>query len=105
MSRIYDKPIIIEKIDELTEKWQPVFDKPLHAHINKTKSDNEYLNAGAIQAKKNRTFEVRYFKALEAIENNLQRYRVIYEGVPYNIEDYDDYMDEHKTVKLLGVSY
>ena len=104
MSRIYDRPISIQRInDENTETWENVFN--VHAHINKAKTDNEYLSAGAIQAKKCLTFEVRYFAELEDISLNLQSYRIVYQGVPYNIEDYDDYMLEHKTVKIIGVSY
>lgn len=103
MSRVYDRPISIQKINESTETWEDIF--VLHANINKARSDNEYLNAGAIQAKKNLTFEVRYFADLEDISLNLQSYRIVYQGITYNIEDYDDFMLKHKTVKILGVSY
>lgn len=103
MSRIYDRPISIQRINEITEKWEDAYN--VHASINKSSSDNEYLNAGAIQAKKNLTFEVRYFADLEDISLNLQSYRIVYLGVPYNIIDYDDYMLKHKSVKMLGVSY
>lgn len=103
MSKVFDRPIIIQKSNELTETWEDIF--KVHARINKSKADNEYLSAGAIQAKKNLTFEVRYFADLEDISLNLQSYRVVYRGVPYDIKDYDDYMLHHKTVKLLGVSY
>lgn len=103
MSRVYDRPITIQKIDKVTEDWSDVYE--VHASINKTKADHEYLNSGAIQAKKSLTFEVRYFAALEDISLNLQSYRVIYQGIPYDLEDYDDYKLQHKTVKLLGVSY
>ena len=103
MSKLFDRPITIQKINELTEDWEDVF--KIHASINKTKSDNEYLGAGAIQGKKNLTFEVRYFKALEEISLNTQIYRVVYDDIPFNIVDYDDFMLHHKTVKLLGVSY
>lgn len=103
MSRIYDRLISVQKINEDTEKWEDVYQ--VHASINKAKSDNEYLNAGAIQAKKMLSFEVRYFAALEDISANLQSYRIVYLGAPYNIVDYDDYMLAHKSVKLLGVSY
>lgn len=102
MSKPFDRPITIEKIDEVTERWEPKFN--LHARINKAKSNNEYLNAGAVQGKKNLTFEVRYFKDLEPIGDNTQLYRILYRGVPFNIQDYDDFKLEHKTVKLLGVS-
>ena len=103
MSRVYDRPISIQKINESTETWDDVF--ALHANINKAGSDNEYLNAGAIQAKKSLAFEVRYFAGLEDISLNLQSYRIVYQGVTYNIEDYDDFMLKHRTVKILGVSY
>ena len=103
MSKVYDRPIIIQKLDEATEDWLDVYN--VHANINKAKSDSEYLNAGAIQGKRTLTFEVRYFKDLEDISFNLQSYRVLYMGVAYNITDYDDYMLRHKSVKLLGVSY
>jgi head-tail adaptor len=48
MNRPFDRPITLQKIDEITEKWTDVY--KLHAQINKAKADNEYLNAGATQA-------------------------------------------------------
>ena len=101
MSKVYDKLISIQRINEDTELWEDVYN--LHASVNKAKANNEYLNAGAIQDKVAKTFEVRYFKALKDIEFNTQLYRIIYEGNPYNITDYDDFKEEHITVKLLGV--
>lgn len=103
MSRLYDRPITIQKIDEVTEQWADIY--KVHACINKSSNDTEFLNAGAIQEKRNLTFEVRYFKNLEDIALNLQCYRIIFQGVPYDIKDYDDYMLKHNSVKLLGVSY
>ena len=103
MSRIYDRPIVIQKIDEITETWADVF--KVHASINKASGDREYLNGGAVQGKRNLIFEVRYFKDLEDISYDTQSYRIVYQGVPFNITDYDDYKLEHKSVKLLGVSY
>lgn len=103
MGKLFDRPITIQKIDETTELWTDVYH--VHAHINKAKSDDEYLNAGAIQGKKSLTFEVRYFTGLEDISFNLQSYRIVYQGVPYNLKDYDDFMLRHKTVNLLAVSY
>lgn len=98
---VYDKPIIIQKIDEATEKWTDLYN--LHAKINKS-NGSEYLNAGANQSKSTRVFEVRYFKDLEAIDQNRGLYRIIYRGNTHNITDYDDYLEKHRTVKLLGVS-
>lgn len=105
MSKPYDRPIVIQKLDEATEDWIDVFDEPIHASINKAKTDNEYLDAGGVRGKRFLTFEVRYFKELEDISYNTQLYRIVYQGIPFDIQDYDDYMLTHKTVKLLGVSY
>ena len=101
MSTAHDKPLSIHIINEATEEWEDVY--KLHAYINKASKNNEYPNAGAIQDKVAKTFEVRYFKALKDIEFNTQLYRIIYDGNTYNITDYDDFREEHKTVKLLGV--
>ena len=98
---VYDKPITIQKISESSEKWEDLF--KLHARVNKS-GGSEYLIAGANQSKSTRVFEVRHFKDLEDIDDNRGAYRIIYRRRPYNIEDYDDYLEQHKTVKLLGVS-
>lgn len=103
MSRLFDRPISIQRINEITETWEDVY--KVHASINKAKSDDQYLGAGSTRTKKNLTFEMRYFADLEDISLNLQAYRIVYQGVPFAIEDYDDYMLNHKTVKILGVSY
>lgn len=102
MAKVFDKPITIQRINE-SEDWEDVF--KVHAFINKAKSDNEFLNAGAIQAKRSLTFEVRYFAALEDVSFNLQSYRILYKGRPFDIKDFDDFMLKHDTVKILGVSY
>lgn len=98
----FDKPIILEKMDPKTEKWD-VFAK-LHARVNKTGS-SEYIGAGATQSQNTLTFEVRYFRSLEEIRLNTQLYRLFYRGHRYNIVDYDDFMEKHQTIKLVGVSY
>lgn len=103
MAKVFDKPITIQKLNSVAKRWEDVF--KVHASINKAKTDNEYLNAGAIRSKQNLAFEVRYFADLEGISLNLQMYRILYRSVPYNITDYDDFMMKHKTVKFLGVSY
>lgn len=99
---VFDKPITIQKINEETEQWEDLYS--LHARINKT-SGSEYLNAGANQSKSNRVFEIRYFKELEDIDARRGLYRIVYRDRTYNITDYDDYFEQHKTIKLLGASY
>lgn len=102
MSKVYNRPISIQRINELTEKYEEIFH--CHASVNKATDDNEYLRAGAIQAKRKLVFEIRYFPDLEAISLNTQLYRIVFGGVSYNVTSYDDYLLRHKTVKLLGES-
>lgn len=102
-TKVYDKPITIQRINEATETYE-TFIPTLHASINKSKRDNEYLANGAIQDKQTLVFEVRYNPLLEEINLNTQLFRVVYKGVSYDITDYDDYKLEHITVKILGVS-
>lgn len=98
----YDKPIIIEVQDPDTEQW--VESLRLHARVNKT-GGGQALNAGADQYKASLTFELRYVKALEAIAYNTQPFRVVYRGRKFKVVDYDDYMEQHRTIKLVGEFY
>lgn len=100
---IFDKPIELQKRNEISEEWEHLYD--LHAHINKARNDSEYLNGGAIRSKIKRIFTIRYFSELEEIEANTQDYRLIYKNQSYNITAYDDYMMKHQTIKLLGELY
>ncbi len=99
---IYDKPITIQRQDPDTEEWADVW--KLHARVNKT-GGGQALNAGADQYKATLNFEVRYFKALEDMRYNPQPYRIIYRGHTFKVADYDDYMEQHQTVKLVGEAY
>lgn len=102
MAKTYYRPITIQKINKDTELWEDVYS--VHASVNKAQDDNEYLRAGAIRQKRRIVFEIRYFADLEAISYNTQYYRIIFEGVTFNITSYDDYMLQHRTVKFLGES-
>lgn len=102
MAKSYYRPITIEKINEATERYEALYN--VHAAVNKAQDDNEYLRAGAIQAKRRLVFEIRYFPGLEDVALNSQRYRISFGGVNYNITSYDDYQLKHITVKLLGES-
>lgn len=96
---IYDKPITIQKIDTVTEKWVDKWH--LHARVNKT-SGGENTISGATRSVSGLTFDVRYFKDLADIALNNESYRLIYGDNVYNVVDYDDYMEQHKSVSLDG---
>lgn len=98
----YDKPITIQKQDSATEQWADVLH--LHAAVNKT-NGGKALNAGADQYRASLTFSLRYAKALVDIKFNPQPYRIIYNGRKFKVADYDDYMERHLTVKLVGEYY
>lgn len=96
-------PFTIQVQDPDTEEWSDL----LHLHalkVNKT-GGGETNNAGAEQFHPRRTFEVRWCKALEDVAHSPQVHRIFYRGRPYNIQDYDDFMEEHRTVTLVGVAY
>ena len=99
---VFNRPISIKKLNDDTEKWEEFMNlksrKP-----NKNKG-SEYLSSGAIQSTHELVFEVRYCPPLKDISLNTQSYAIVYEGVFYDIIDYDNYKMENKTVKLLGVA-
>lgn len=99
---MYDKPITIQMQDQDTEEWADVW--KLHARVNKT-GGGQALNAGADQYRATLTFEVRYFKALEDMRYNPQPYRILYRGHTFKVVDYDDFMETHQTIKLVGEAY
>ena len=98
---IFDRPIIIEKQDEDTEEWKEFI--KLHANVNRA-SQKEDFKAGATQSVRSLKFEVRWCKPLKDIINNTQIYRIKYDGIKYNIVDTDDYMEKHRTLKMIGNS-
>lgn len=99
---VYDKPITIEVQDPLTEMWEETL--RLHARVNKT-GGGTALNAGADQYRASLTFEVRYCRALEDLAYNPQPFRIVYRGRTFKVTDYDDFMERHQTVKLVGEYY
>ena len=99
---VYDKPITIQVQDAETEAWADKL--KLHARVNKTGGGTSFT-AGADQYKVSLTFEVRYCRQLEDIAYNPQPFRIVYRGRTFKVTDYDDYMEQHKTVKLVGELY
>lgn len=96
-------PFTIQKMDPDTEEWTDL----LHLHatkVNKT-GGGESFNAGAEQHHPRLTFTVRYQPALEVVNYNTQQHRIVYRGHVYDIQDYDDFMEKHVEVQLVGVAY
>lgn len=96
-------PFIIQVQDPDTEEWTDHL--LLHAlKVNKT-GGGESSSAGAEQFHLRLTFEVRWCKVLENVIHSPQVHRIVYRGQTYNLQDYDDYMEQHRTVRLVGVAY
>ncbi len=104
MNRVYDKPVMLQRQNEDTEQWENAADRPFHAHVNKTGGDQSFAaDAGQFHARL--TFEFRYCRALEEVRYCPQLYRLLYRGHTFRIMDYDDYMEQHSTVKIMGEMY
>lgn len=98
----YDKPITVQVQDPETEEWTDAL--KLHASVNKTNGGATF-NAGTDQHNASLTFKVRYVRALENIAYNTQPYRIVYRSRTFKVVDYDDYMEQHREVKLVGEFY
>lgn len=96
-------PLTIQRQDPDTEDWTNHLQ--LHAlQVNKTGA-GENFNAGAEQYHPRLTFKLRWCKELEAIKYKPQLHRIVYHGHTFDIQDYDDYMEQHIFVNLVGVAY
>lgn len=98
---VFDKQIILQKYNDDSDDFEDW--KTLHAKVNKTKG-NSYSASGSERSSAPITFEVRYISDLFEIFMNLQSFRIKYRNVIFHIRDYDDYMEQHRTVKLEGVA-
>ena len=68
-----------------------------HAYVNNL-SGSEYYEAAKTNTQNEVYFIVRYCSELKDID--CEHYRIIFEGVPYNISFVDNVMYENKTLKL-----
>ena len=99
---MYNKPITIQIQDPETEEWRDSL--ILHAAVNKTGGGSTF-NAGAEQYNASLTFKLRYVKALENIAYNTSAFRILYRGRTFKVMDYDDYMEQHREIKIVGEYY
>lgn len=98
---ILNQKIQIQKFNEDNDSYSDYYS--CHAQVNKT-GGNEYLIAGAVSTKNKFTFIVRYCEELKNLQFDTQSYRIIFNGIIFNILDADDFMQRHKTIKIIGES-
>lgn len=99
---VYDKPIMLQKQDETTELWTDM--QHLHASVNKA-GGSENFAAGADQFPARLLFKVRYYQGIEAVRSEPTLWRIVYNGEQYQVIDYDDYMEQHRVVRVVGERY
>lgn len=98
----YDKPVTLQKQNEDTEKWEDVLH--LHARVNKSGGKQSFA-ASADQFHAVLSFDFRWCAELEQVRYQPELYRLQYRGHTFQIEDYDDYMERHQTVRMAGKLY
>ena len=92
---------MIQKLNEENNSYSDYY--TCHSQVNKT-NGNEYLIAGAVSTKNKFTFVVRYCEELKNLQFDTQTYRIIFNDIIFNIVDADDFMQRHKTIKIIGES-
>lgn len=97
------EPITIQRRDPDTEQWTD----HLHLHalqVNRAGGGEAY-SAGREQFRPRLTFDLRWCMALDALRWDTQNHRIVYRGREFNIQDYDDFMEQHRTIRLTGEAY
>lgn len=96
-------PVTVQRRDPDSEEWADF----LHLHaiqVNKS-GGSESFSAGREQYRTRLSFDIRWCEELEALRWSTQPHRLIYQGHTLNLVDYDDYMEQHLTVRLVGEAY
>lgn len=96
-------PIVIQVQDPDTEDWSDLFFQHV-LRVNRA-GGGEGFGAGADQFHQRLSFELRWNRKLEAAVLSPQIHRLVYRGRTFNIIDYDDYMEQHRKVKVVGEAY
>lgn len=96
-------PVTVQKMDPNTEEWSEL----LHLHATQVNraGGGEAFSTGREQFRLRLAFDFRWSKALEALRWDIAHHRLVYQGHTFNIQDYDDYMEQHLTVRLVGEAY
>lgn len=96
-------PVTIQRMNPDTEEWTDLL--KLHAIQVNRSGGGEAYSAGREQFRPRLTFDLRWCKALETMRWDTQNHRIVYSGQTFNITDYDDFMEQHLTVRLTGEAY
>lgn len=97
----FDRPVTIQRMDD-SEEWHDV--ATVHARVNKT-TGGQFVDAGSMRTSRGLTFDVRWAPWAREMATEAQRWRVVYEGHTYSVEDTDDYMERHRVLSIEGALY
>lgn len=97
----FDKPVTVQRMGD-DESWEDVAE--VHAWVNKSRG-HQAVEAGAMRSYQSLTFRVRWQPWMRDVPGQMQRFRLVYEGRTYSVEDTDDYMERHRVFEMEGVSY
>lgn len=94
---VFDRPISLQQYDAALKTWPEL--EHIHANINKAVSAGGE-NPSDSAHKSRLIFKVRYHAVLGNVREDIQHYRISYNGGTYELDDYDDYNDRHRVIKL-----
>ncbi len=97
----FDKPVVFQRMRD-DETWADV--ARAHAWVNKSQG-HQAVEAGAMRSYQSLTFRFRWQPWMGPISGQMQRWRLVYAGRTYSVEDTDDYMERHRVFGIEGVSY
>lgn len=95
-------PVTVQQMDG-NEEWHDLLH--LHAQRVNAAGGGETFGAGRERYPVRLMFDFPWCKKLEALRYDTQHHRLVYQGRPFNITNYDDYMEQHLTVRLTGEAY
>ena len=95
----YNKPILIQKLNDDSEKWEDYL--KTHAIINKS-SGKEYFNASTNISDSTYNFKVRYCNNIDSLIFNTEIYRIVYKTRCFNIKNVDRYLESVSEVTIVG---
>lgn len=94
---------VIQRQNPETEEWTDY----CYCHAIQVNKDvgKESFSAGSDQLHIRLWFDVRWSHVIEEVAYNSQEFQIVYRGRTFNIIDHDDYMEQHRVIRLLGESY
>lgn len=95
----YKFPILIQKLNEETEKWEDYYST--HANINKV-GGKEYTQAATNISGLTFNFKVRYCSLMEKVIFNTEIYRVVYKNRCYDVKNVDHYGENKTELTIQG---